>query len=317
MAIDRDVAARLRLFDGMTYADVAAGSERLADAVRAFSAPVGGYRSPAVEVGEERLPGPHGDVRVRLYRPPSQRSDPGAGLVWVHGGGFRGGDLDMPEADAVAREVCAQAAATVVSVEYRLAVDGVHYPVPLDDVVAAWLGVVERCAPLGINAGRLALGGASAGGNLAAGATLRLRDAGGPLPSRLILAYPLLHRRLPPAADPLPADVERLPPVMRFPPSALAEMTANYLGSNAPDAYAFPALGTFDRFPATTIVTSEYDDLRVSGEAFAARLRAAGVAVSLRREPGVPHGHLNVPGLSGWRRSVRAISAETAARPPR
>lgn len=105
---------------------------------------------------------------VRVY--PATNPN-GSGLVWAHGGGFAFGDIDMPEADFVARTLAA-AGTVVVSVDYRLATDGIHFPVPLDDVVAAWEWASKRRGELGID--RLAIGGASAGGNLAAAAALRL-----------------------------------------------------------------------------------------------------------------------------------------------
>ena len=88
-----------------------------------------------VTVASLEIPGPHGPVPVRTYRPAGAA---GATLLWVHGGGFRHGDLDMPEAHLVSAELASRAGAYVVSVGYRLAVDGVRYPVPLDDVFAAW-----------------------------------------------------------------------------------------------------------------------------------------------------------------------------------
>ena len=106
-------------------------------------------------------------------------------LVWVHGGAFLGGDLDMLEADGVAREICARAGAVVVSVDYRLCHGGVTYPVPHDDVVAAVRWVRDYAGRLGVDADRISVGGASAGGNLAAGATLRLRDDDDWLPAAL------------------------------------------------------------------------------------------------------------------------------------
>ncbi len=82
---------------------------------------------------------------VRIYEPPAGERTGRPCLVWAHGGGFLGGDLDMREADWTAREVCVRAGAVVVSVDYRLAVDGVSYPVPHDDTVAAvGLGARQR-----------------------------------------------------------------------------------------------------------------------------------------------------------------------------
>ena len=103
-----------------------------------------------------------------------------------------------PEADHTSREICARSGAVVVSVDYRLAVEGVHYPVPNDDVVAAVRWAREHAAGLGADAERMTIGGGSAGANLIAGAVLRLRDEGDPLPRAVILIYPLVHPELPP-----------------------------------------------------------------------------------------------------------------------
>jgi acetyl esterase/lipase len=115
--------------------------------------------------------GPHGPVPVRIYAPDSSSGAPC--LVWMHGGGFIGGHLDMPEADWVAREMVTRAGIVVVSVDYRLCTGGVAYPVPHDDVVAAMRWVRGNAAALGADGGRISIGGASAGATLAAYDDLR------------------------------------------------------------------------------------------------------------------------------------------------
>jgi acetyl esterase/lipase len=309
--IDEPYRTRSRRFARFEYAELLAGGPAVAAAIRAYAAPVAGYRAPAVDVREALVDGPHGAVRVRVYAPPA-RAGGGPGLVWVHGGGFRAGDLDMPEADAVGRELCARAGAAVVSVEYRLAVDGVTFPVPHDDVMAAWRWAAASTGELGVRDGGLALGGASAGANLAVGVALRARDEHTAAPARLVLAYPLLHRALPPPAAPLPADVEALPASLRLTPRAVAAMNAAYLGAADPSPYAFPGDGPCHDLPPTVMLTSEYDDLRSSGEAFATALARAGIDVRIRCERGAPHGHLNVPGADAFTRSVEWMAAGLA-----
>lgn len=295
MPIDSEINARMAPLQGYTLEEEW-DAEMLAR-WEAYCAPIGDYRAPETDVGEHMVAGPHGEIPVRIYRPLNGATS-GIGVVWLHGGAFVAGDLDMPEADTVARELCARTDATVVSVDYRLAGDGVYFPVPHDDVVAAWCWTAEASAQLNIDPSRLALGGASAGGNLAAGAALALRDQGSQLPSRLLLAYPAMHHELPPT-DHLPFDIALIASILRFGPEVVAGMSRDYIGDGAtPTPYAFPSLGDLERLPATAILTCEYDDLRISGEAFADKLRAAGVPVVLRREAGVPHGHLNIPGLA-------------------
>lgn len=307
MPLDEHIRERLALVAGFTAADVAAQPRALVEAIGAFAAPVGRYRRPDAEVVEAEAPGPHGPVPLRVYRPRSARPC-GAGLVWVHGGGFRAGDLDMAEADAVARELTARAGLVVVTVGYRLAVDGVHYPVPNDDVLAGWSWAAGDGAPLGLSPQRLALGGASAGASLAAGTALRLRDERGHVPAKLVLAYPTLHRELPASVVPLPADMAGIPPILRFPPETMAAMNDNYLGDGRREPYAFPGSADLAGLPPTLVLTAEYDDLRASADRFAGDLWSAGGTVKSYCERGAPHGYLNIPGLAAWDRSLRTIA---------
>ena len=305
MPLDPLIASRLHVFDGLGDED-RFPSPKLLAAFQAFSSGDRPVDIPDVDTSEQLVAGPHGDIRVRIYRPSRQS---GIGLVWLHGGGFVGGDLDMCEADHVARHLCDRVGATVVSVDYRLAIeDGLRFPVPHDDVVAAWLWVASATRELGIDPRRLALGGCSAGANLATGAALRLRDNGWPAPHRLLLAYPLLHFSAPPL-EAEPADMNLVPSILRFTPDTIAAINTNYMGVGVePCPYAFPSLGELAGLPPTLILTSEYDLLRASGEDFARRLLAAGVPVNLVCEHGVMHGHLNNRQLDAWERSVGVLA---------
>lgn len=243
-----------------------------------------------IAISETTVPGPHGEVPLRVYRP---ESPSGEGLVWIHGGGFVMGDLDIPEADRVSREIAATGV-TVVSVGYRLAVDGIRFPVPGDDVDAAWRWAVTQ-DDLGVAADHWHVGGASAGGNLAAAAAQRARDTGVQEPATSLLIYPVLHDVLPlPSAD-LARRLEALPDDMRFPVDRCVELNLNYVGREdyLHHPYAFPAHGDVAGLGPHLIVTSDVDDLRPSGEAYAAQLAVAGVDVAIVREVGTMHGHLN------------------------
>ncbi|NOV96022.1 alpha/beta hydrolase fold domain-containing protein [Isoptericola halotolerans] len=290
------------------------------------------------------LDGPHGNLPVRLYGPETE-DPPVAGLVWAHGGGFMHGDLDMAEADHVARTL-AQRGIVVVSVDYRLcpeidwsdpeasiAAGGVRFPVAHDELVFVFRWSVA--AGLGAPAGTWSLGGASAGGNLAAGASLRLRDdavrehpeaygrtavtpSGTPVadaptsgtvqvtPRSVLLAYPVAHERLPEPTAELAAKIAGLPADRNFPPEVVRVMNANYLGhregSHSP--YAFPGGSDLSGLPPTLVVNSDHDALRSSGEAYAAELAAAGTDVLVAREDGTLHGHLNDPEHPGCARSL-------------
>ena len=184
---------------------------------------------PDAQVHDDEAPGPHGPVPVRVYRPsPATARRPC--LVWMHGGAFMAGDLDMPEADSVARELAHRAGAVVVCVDYRLAVDGVTYPVPHDDVVAAFRWVARRGGALGIDPDAIAIGGASAGANLAAGAALRLRDDGRRLPAaccwRTRACTPCCRRCRPSS----PRMMTEVPRLLRFLQEDRDWITGNYLG---------------------------------------------------------------------------------------
>ena len=254
----------------------------------------GEYTPPDAAIEDAKAPGPRGPVPVRVYRPHAPARHRPL-LIWNHGGGWVGGDLDMPEADATAREVCLRAGAVVVSVDYRLAVRGTHFPVPHDDVVAAVDWARASAAELGASSS-FVLGGASAGANLAAGAALRLRDEGRP-PAGVLLAYPLVHPVLPPPTPDLASRLTAVPKRHTF--ADLRPLVENFLGGPIDTAtpYAMPALGDLRGFPRTLVINDEYDGLRASGEAFTAALRAAGVQVEQLLAPEVLHGHLNSPWL--------------------
>lgn len=261
---------------------------------------------PAPEIHDETVPGPHGPVPVRVYTPAHPAE---VGVVWLHGGAFCMGDLDIPEADWVSR-CLAEAGIATVSVDYRLAVDGVHFPVPSDDVLAAWRWATTDHR-LGVAPARWHLGGGSAGGNLAASVAQQLRDTDGRLPRSTVLVYPVLHDELPPAPPELRARLAELPPEQRFTPEESARLNLNYVGDPGllKHPYAYPANGTLTGLPPTLVITADVDDLRPSGEAYAAALAGAGVDVSVVREVGVCHGHLNDPTSAGAQRTVERMVA--------
>jgi acetyl esterase len=269
---------------------------------------------------------------VRVYPPtsPPGMIPNGAGLVWAHGGGFAGGDLDMPEADGVARALAARGV-TVVSVDYALAPTpparagaigvsargGAHYPAASDDVIAAfrWAFDSELCP------GPWALGGASAGANLATGATLRLLRDVGLSPALVVLAYPTLLAVQPQPDAALRAALDADPEADTFGPDAVLGMYENYLGRPVDGAPlpAIPGLATADdlaHFPPTLMINGDTDELRVSGEHFAATLASAGRDIAVITEPGTRHGHLNRPEEPAAAASIDRIAARLAALPP-
>ncbi|WP_137843298.1 alpha/beta hydrolase fold domain-containing protein [Microbacterium sp. 2FI] len=251
----------------------------------------------SVEITEVNVVGPHGDVPVRLYSDPSRAGT--TALVWIHGGGFVGGDLDMPEAHWVSL-VIASRGIPVASVDYRKALRGVRYPVQLDEVIAAWQWVTGAAQPLGAQVTGFHLGGASAGANLATAATQRLRDEGRPMPRSLVLAYPLLHTELPPLSEGLTAALASNPPPVNFTPTVVEAFNANYVGDAAASSrYAFPGDIELHDLPPVRIVNAEADEMRASGELFARQLAAVGVDVECVTQTGAQHGFLDEPNHPG------------------
>jgi acetyl esterase/lipase len=266
-----------------------------------------------IDVTDVTIAGRHGEIPARGYRGATQAI--GAALIWAHGGGFVAGDLDMPEAHWVGVEL-ARRGIPVLSIDYTKCVDGVHHPVPSDDVLDAWLFVAGHEDEFGVAPGSLHFGGASAGAHLVAGVTKRLRDGAGPLPASLVLAYPNLHAMLPPPSEELQAALDEGPRDV-FTPDVMRALSLNYAGSEAlfDDAYAFPGNGDVSRLPPVFILNSERDSLRSSGERFGEQLVEAGVPVRVEYEPGTVHGHLNQPDEPASLRSIERMAGWLSAPP--
>lgn len=275
-----------------------------------------------VFVEEGELAGPHGPLRVRCYRLP----EPGriwSGLVWMHGGGFAFGDLEMAEADWFARRM-ASAGVAVVSVDYQLAPwralgalrsveppekeGSAHYPVASEEVGFAYEWA-NSSTEMGVPSGGWSIGGASAGANLAAGAAMRLRDRGGPIPRSLVLAYAVLHALPQPLAAELAAKVGRLEPQSVLTDELWRAMSVNYVGGAEllSDRYAFPGGHDLSGMPPTMILNSDADTARGSGQRFAAELAEAGVDAWQVLEPGTVHGHLSRADSAPALRSVSRV----------
>ncbi|GAA1981267.1 alpha/beta hydrolase [Microbacterium pumilum] len=241
-------------------------------------------RLASVTTTDLEVDSPHGPQPARLYRDASAPAS-GRGLVWVHGGAFIGGYLDMPESNWVALELAARGI-PVFAVDYTKCLGDVHFPVPSDDVLAAWDHARSNAQELlGVTPDGLVLGGASAGGTLTAGAIARLRDAGRDVPAGIVSVYP--------AAHPDGGHPGEIPD----PASPMTQIALNYAGSAEllADPHVFPGLGSGEGFPPTLVVVCELDGLRPSGEAFAALLADAGVDVAVHFEPGADHAHINEP----------------------
>jgi len=266
------------------------------------------YHAPDCDVEELQAPGLDGadPVAVRVYTPTG--AAPTAALVWSHGGGWITGSLDQREADGVARELATRAQALVVSVGYRLANgQDVTYPLLHRDVAAAFAWTRQRCQDLGLDPARVQLGGASAGASLAFSATLEALAEGTPLPGRLQLIYPLVHRVLPEADT---AHLDVLPDVLRLRQPLVDQLIGAYLGPNS-DAPYFE-LGGRDtaELPPALVVVSEYDDLRPSGEDLTRRIQEDGGEVTSYLAEGTIHGHLSLSGTATETERTLAVMAD-------
>jgi acetyl esterase/lipase len=260
----------------------------------------------SVAVRNLEIPSAHGPVSARVYDP---ENPSGIALVWIHGGAFIAGDLDMPESNWIALELASRGIA-VLALDYTKALNGAHHPQPNDEASAAWLAANAEGATIwAVQPRAIHLGGASAGANLSAGVALRMLAEGKTLPASLISIYPVMHDIVPAASADAAAAADTLRPDQRFTPGFMRVINDNYVGDSDPLAIpvAFPADGAVEGMPPVLLINAEADDLRPSGEAFAEQLKAAGVPVSLSFEPGTAHGYLNEPGHSGALETLNAM----------
>jgi len=254
----------------------------------------GALAAPPPEVARVanlRAPGPAGDIPVRLYRPlGAAAADRLPALVYFHGGGWTIGDLDTH--DVVCRTLADLAPCAVVSVDYRLAPEH-KFPAAVDDAIAATRWVARAGSELGIDGGRIAVGGDSAGGNLAAVAALLARDEGGPRLALQTLIYPATDM----AAD--TASHLRYAEGHLLTREAILWFRANYLRDAADEAdwRASPLKAAdLSRLPPAYVITAGFDPLVDEGRAYADRLAAAGVPVTYECFEGMVHGFVTMGG---------------------
>jgi acetyl esterase len=262
-----------------------------------------------LDVADRSIDGPAGPLRVRVYRPP-HAAGPRPMVVFFHGGGWVVCDLDTH--DAACRRLALGADAVVVSVDYRLAPEH-RFPAAPDDCAAATRWAVANAASLGADPARVVLAGDSAGGNLACAVSLRLRDEDGPRARGQLLVYPVTDHWS--AGFPSYAEFAEGYGLTR---DVMGWFWDHYLGEPL-DATRAAALSPqavplrapeLRGLPPALVLTAECDVLRDEGEAYAARLREAGVDATLERCAGMHHGFFNWGGvLDGADRAIARACA--------
>ena len=267
-------------------------------------------RLPGPEVAKVEdlhVPGDGIDVPVRIYTPAGHRA---GALVWLHGGGWVIGSIETN--DATCRSLANEARCVVVSVGYRLAPEA-KFPLPLEDCFAATVWAVENAAALGVDPGTVAVGGASAGGNLAAAVTLMARERGGPDLAYQLLVYPAVAND-----DYASQSFRDNGEGYGLDRTTMDWYWSHYLrdDADAMDPLVAPLLADdLSGLPPALVITAEYDPLRDEGEAYAERLREAGVEAAWSRYDGMIHGFFSagVPVDRTWDAIAEAAAALRAA----
>jgi acetyl esterase len=256
---------------------------------------------PMARVESIELPGPAGTIGARLYVP--TQPAPSALLVYYHGGGWVIGDLDTH--DSPCRFLSTHAGVQVLAVDYRLAPEH-PFPAAAEDAFAAYQWASANADRLDCDPARIGVGGDSAGANLAAVACLLARDAGTPSPALQLLIYPVTD------------SVEEMPSRSLFgdgflltrPDMDFFEDTYLPPGADRGDPrVSVLRAGDLSGLPPAYVATAGFDPLRDEGEAYALRLREAGVQVAMRRHPGLIHTFANLTAICP---SARAAMLEAA-----
>jgi acetyl esterase len=272
--------------------------------IRAGAAAAAGPMSTTPTATDLVIPGAAGTIPARFYEPPGLGLEDRPLIIYFHGGGWTIGGLDTCE--SVCRFLALNTPATVLAVGYRLAPEH-PFPAAVEDAFAAFRWAAIDNSRLGVDPTRIAVAGDSAGGNLAASLSILAREDGGPQPAMQALIYPVTdavggHRSREEFADGFlltQADMDwferhYLPPAIDRADPRVSVLRA----------------GDFSSLPPAYVTTAGFDPLRDEGEAYAARMRDAGVQVTLRRHPGLIHGFANMTSVSS---SARAAMLELTA----
>ena len=273
----------LTLFEQFTLPDFAdiAGVREWETSFSGAAGALPAELTDGIEIVDRTIPGPDADIPVRVYRPALTGAAPV--LLYFHGGSFVMGNLDTEH--GVCLRYARAARAVVVSVQYRLAPEH-RFPAGVEDCYAALSWLAANPGALGIDAQRIALGGSSAGGGLAAAVAIMTRDRGGPKPVLQMLIYPALDDRM---TTPSINAGGQCYGVTR---TVVGHMWRHYLGAAgvAQSPYAAPARATdLSGLAPAYIEAGELDPVRDEAIDYAVRLLQAGISTDLRVLAGAPH----------------------------
>lgn len=247
-------------------------------------------RPDVASVEDKLIPGPRGDIRVRIYRPDAENGHPV--ITFFHGSGFVICSLDTH--DGLCRQICNRAHAVVVSVDYALAPEN-KFPAGPDDALAAARWVADHAAEFGGDPARLAVCGDSAGATMATVTAIRLRDAGASPVKAQVLIYPVTNY-----PDPAPPSYVERGSSFGLTDAAMRYFWRHYL--NSPEEGQHPHASPLRAddltgLPPAYVITAEYDVLRDEGVAYAHRLTAASVDTTLVHYADANHGYMSYVGM--------------------
>ncbi len=260
-----------------------------------------GSEEPVHKVENRNIPGPAGQIPVRIYTPAG--AGPFPLLVFIHGGGFVICDLDSH--DAACRSLTNQANCVTVSVDYRLAPEH-KFPAAVEDSYAAALWVSEHAKELNGDPKRVAIGGDSAGGNLSAVVSMLARDAGKPKICFQLLIYPATDAHRNTESHKKFTDYFLTSDMIDY-------FIGHYLRGKEDEndpRMSIALAKDFTGLPPAHIITAEFDPLRDEGEAYAEILRGAGVAVTVTRYQGMIHGFFTMANVLDQGKKAVAEAAQ-------